>query len=81
MTSPALAAWRSSRLARLDRLLHAARNGVVHDDLDKLAHVQAEGWAMDIASVVRWRNQLDETVTALPDVVITAIYELLGDIR
>jgi hypothetical protein len=41
MTSPALAAWRSSRLARLDRLLHAARNGVVHDDLDKLAHVQA----------------------------------------
>jgi hypothetical protein len=36
---------------------------------------------MDISSVVRWRNQLDETVTALPDVVITAIYELFGYIR
>ncbi|HST81670.1 MAG TPA: hypothetical protein VLL08_08045 [Kineosporiaceae bacterium] len=63
------------------RLLHAARNGVVHDDLDKLAHVQAEGWEMDITSVVRWRNQLDEAVTALHDVVIAAMAELFGDIR
>jgi len=68
--------WRESL-----RLLHAARNGVVHDDLDKLANVQAEGWGIDITSVLRWRNQLDETVTALHDVVIAEISESLRNIR
>lgn len=63
------------------RYLHLARNGVVHDDLGKLASVQAEGWELKLGTVVRWRNLLDEIVTAMDDVVSTAIADLFGNIR
>ncbi len=61
--------------------LHSARNGVVHDELDKLRAVESQGWAMEVASVLRWRNLLDVIVEAMDDLLDAEISKLFGYTR
>ena len=47
------------------RLLHRARSGVVHDDAEAIEAVRGEGWPIQLDTVWRWRNLLDEMATAM----------------
>jgi hypothetical protein len=59
-------------------LLHRARNGVAHDDADALVAVETAGWPVQLPTVRRWRNLLDEFATALDHEIVLDISELVG---
>jgi hypothetical protein len=59
-------------------LLHQARNGVVHDDPQRIIGVLDAGWVLEIQTVIRWRDLLDEVAVAMDDVVSSAIADLFG---
>jgi hypothetical protein len=59
-------------------LLHRARNGVAHDDRRAIAAVEAAGWPMQIETIGKWRNLLDEVAEAVEACVNRDIAELIG---
>lgn len=61
--------------------LHRARNGVVHDDPDKIKKLKKEGRELSLATVIRWRNWVDGLVEAMDDVTSSRMSELFGMIR
>lgn len=55
MQNPNQAAGWNKKLAAMN----TARNGIVHDDREKLARIQAEGWPLTLHTVDRWKSSLD----------------------
>lgn len=49
--------------------LNTARNGIVHDDGEKLVKVQAEGWRMTLHTADRWKSTLDGLANGMDRVV------------
>lgn len=50
-------------------LLNSARNGLAHDDYDKVAKIAVLGWPLTLASVRRWRSSLDGLAVAMDRLV------------
>jgi hypothetical protein len=59
------------------QLLNTARNGIAHDDADKLAQVTAAGWSLNLADIRRWRAALDGLAAGMDHVVRRYLHELL----
>lgn len=53
------------------RWFNVARNGLAHDDVAKLAKVEAAGYRIDLPSIRRWRSTLDGLAGTM-DVVLAA---------
>jgi hypothetical protein len=49
--------------------LNTARNGIVHDDGEKLVKVEAQGWPLTLQSVDRWKSVLDGLAGGMDRVV------------
>jgi len=62
-------------------LLHVARNGVVHDDPNKIEKLTQASRELSIETVTRWRNWVDGLVGAMDDVASSRMSELFGVIR
>jgi hypothetical protein len=63
------------------KLLHMARNGVVHDDPGKIEQVKKDGRELNFRTVDRWRNWVDGLVDAMDDVTSSRMSELFGMVR
>jgi hypothetical protein len=60
------------------RLLNEARNGVAHDDAQKISRVTAAGWPLTLKSVRRWRSALDGLAAGMDDVIGDHVQQLFG---
>jgi hypothetical protein len=65
--------WHSKLL-----LLNHARNGVAHDDGDRLRRVVEAGWPLTLGSVLRWRRALDGLARGMDHVVGRQFCEIYG---
>jgi hypothetical protein len=59
-------------------LLNQARNGVAHDDDDRLRPVVEAGWPLTLSSVRRWRRALDGLAKGMDHVVGMQFSALYG---
>lgn len=58
-------------------LLNDARNGIAHDDADKIAGVTAAGWPLTLPSIRRWRSALDGLAEGMDHVVGDSLRHLV----
>ena len=66
-------------MRRLDAL-NRARNALAHDNVDRLARVDAAGWPMTLRSVRRWRKSLDGLTKAMDHVTRRGLVRLTGTV-
>jgi len=67
------AAWNQKLTA-----LNMARNGIAHDDRQRLGQARADGWPMTLRSVDRWRSALDGLAQGMDYVVGDHITSIIG---
>lgn len=59
-------------------VLNTARNGLAHDDVQKIANVVASGWPLTLPYVRRWRATLDGLTVGMDQVVGHYIHRTFG---
>jgi hypothetical protein len=69
---------KSAEWQRKLELLNAVRNGLAHDDGNRLVKVRAVGWPPTLASVRRWRAALDGLATGMDHVTREHLRRLLN---
>ncbi len=59
-------------------LLNTARNGLVHDDGQRVRQVQANGWLLTLPFIHRWRIALDGLATGMDHVIGHYVHRSFG---
>jgi hypothetical protein len=60
------------------RLLNTARNGLAHDDGQRIRQVLATGWLLTLPFIHRWRIALDGLATGMDHVIGQYVHQTLG---
>jgi hypothetical protein len=59
-------------------LLNEIRNGLAHDDINRIARSRAVGWPPTLRSIRRWRNALDGLASAMDHVTDRYLQHVLN---
>ena len=60
------------------RLLNTARNGLAHDDEQRISEVLGQGWLLTLPFVHRWRNTLDGLANGMDHVIGHYVHRTFG---
>jgi hypothetical protein len=58
--------------------LNEARNGLAHDDGQKIDGVAGAGWPLTLRSIKRWRSTLDGLTAGMDRVVAEHVHQVFG---
>ncbi len=59
-------------------MLNAARNGLAHDDGQRIGQVRANGWLLTLPFIHRWRIALDGLATGMDHVIGLYVHRTFG---
>jgi hypothetical protein len=68
---------RAPKWHRQLQLLNTARNGLAHDDGQRIRQVLASGWLLTLPFIHRWRIGLDGLATGMDDVIGHYVHQTL----